>query len=187
MAVVLCGCYLFEDRGVAISDNDPFMKILVEFDVVMDSILEPLYPSPVILEPPSPPPAVTGNALNPPPLIVESTPTPFPISPGRVPESETIVRYFLTNDFTAEIAALDELHRNAIQADEESKDKRPDARLWREDSLKSMERSLEIIHETMEIAQKHTGKKTFELTRDEKLLLLDCVWLRHQKMINPTN
>ena len=93
---------------------------------------------------------------------------PEPGPHGRYPEFAFVVQYFLNTDFTDKFNALDEIYQKAIQGDKDSKDQRKKARDFRASSLRKMKKSPEILHEGIEILQKHANQDEWDFTEDEK-------------------
>jgi hypothetical protein len=102
---------------------------------------------------------------------------PDPMTVKSFPSSETIAQYFMDNDFSNEVENLAALYQDAVQAHETAKDLRPDSVDLRLGGLELMERSLDIVLQTVEIAEKYKDTK-MEFTKDERILLHDCVQLR---------
>ena len=142
IVVAVIGNIAFEYRGsLIVLPGDPFWEATKEYDVVIGSILDPLYP--------------------------DSDTSP----PGRAPNSAAIVQYFLNNDFTNQFNELEEVYQKAIQGNKDSFDQRKKARGIRTSVLLGIKKSLDTAQTGMEIVRNHADDDEMIFTEDEDIAL----------------
>ena len=100
-----------------------------------------------------------------------------------LPDTATVVQYFLDNDFTEEIEALRGIYQKAVDADQNNKDQSFSAKNFRASCLRRLEERLSIFEAGLEVIQRYSYKDELVFTQDETRKLTDFAWLRRNHMI----